>query len=736
MTTPIPEALVQALHGSYRFDRELGQGGMATVYLAEDLKHRRQVAVKVLHAELAAAIGVDRFTREIEISAKLTHPHILMLIDSGEAAGYLYYVMPFVDGESLSDRLQKESKLGLRESIRIIDQVASALTHAHSLGVIHRDVKPGNILLAGDQAVVADFGIARALEVAGGPKLTGTGMALGTPAYMSPEQAFDHRNVDGRTDVYAMGCVLFEMITGRTPYRSTTAMAILAKHAAARPPSLREIDPDIPLYVDRAVSRALAKSPEDRFASPREFADTLLSETVTMSAGRRRIAVLPPVNIGGDPDREYLVLGLHEALISRIGRGDVGVLARTSVLQYGGGDHPAGRVCRELAVDAVVESSIFCVGDALSVEARLVDGTTEESLWSGSYDGEIRGVLSMYREATGSIADEIHKALGVGTHRGGERPAVDPLAYEKYMRGRVHQQSFNPADLDRAARYYEAALEIEPDYAPAHAGISLVWGSKVVLGMVPAAEYGSKWLGAAERAVKLDPDHAEGHQALAQAQTWYNWDWEAAEKAYRRAIELDPNEPQARIFYSHFLAMLHRAQESDEQIARALEIDPFNPFTQLLRGIQRGLTGRHGEAIEQLQVVPPNPLRSFALSWQHFALGDIPQGLTHYRTYFELLGDQEVAGALQEDRTGPQRAMIRGAEILVARSAQTFVKPNNMVHLFSWGGDADRAVEWMERSYEMRDHELEYKSCMTTSEGLRTDPRFNEILTRLKLPTA
>lgn len=732
--TSIPERLAKALDASYRLVRELGSGAMATVYLAEDLKHRRQVAVKVLRPELAAAIGVERFTREIEIVAGLTHPHILMLIDSGEADGHLFYVMPFVDGETLGDRIKRKQRLSVDESIRIMDQMASALSHAHAHGIIHRDVKPGNILLSGDQAIVADFGIARAVEVAGGSKLTGTGMAVGTPAYMSPEQAFDHGTVDGRTDVYAMGCVLFEMITGRPPYEASSAMGLFAKHATDKTPSLQQLDIDVPLFVDRAVSRAMAKSPDDRFESPRDFAETLRSEVVVAPVGRRRVAVLPPVNIGGDPDKQYLVLGLHEALISQVGRGDVAVLARTSVLQYQDVNRSAREICRELAVEAVVESSIFCVGDSLDVQVRLVNGATEESLWSGAYDGLLSGVLSLYREVTASSADEVHSALGTKTRSGPERKTVDPMAYEKYMRGRVHQQSFNPADLDRAMQYFEAALEIEPDYAPAHAGIALTWASKVVLGMVPADEFGPKWLEAAERAVELDPGHGEAHQALAQAHTWYDWDWEAAERAYTRAIELDPNEPQARIFFSHFLASLHRAQESDEQISRALEIDPYNPFTQLLRGIQRGLTGRHEEAIDQLEVVPPNPLRSFALSWQYFALGDLDEGLTHYREYFRLLGDEQLAAALTDDGVGPRAAMVRGAEALVERSTKMFVKPNNMVHLFSWGGEIDRAVEWMQRSYEMRDHEIVYMSCMTTSKGLRTDPRFQAVLRTLSLP--
>jgi len=216
------DRLARALADRYTIEQELGAGGMATVYLAQDLKHRRQVAIKVLRPELAASLGVERFVREIEIAANLTHPHILPLFDSGEADGFLYYVMPFIEGESLRERLDREEKLGVQESIRLTDQVASALNYAHESGLVHRDIKPENILLARDQAVVADFGIARAVEAAGGERLTGTGLAVGTPAYMSPEQAVGDKNTDARSDVYALGCVVYEMVSGRAPFEGDT----------------------------------------------------------------------------------------------------------------------------------------------------------------------------------------------------------------------------------------------------------------------------------------------------------------------------------------------------------------------------------------------------------------------------------------------------------------------------------------------------------------------------------
>jgi tetratricopeptide (TPR) repeat protein len=283
------DRLTAALSDRYAIERELGSGGMATVYLAEDLKHHRKVAVKVLRPELAAAVGADRFVREIEIAAGLTHPHILPLHDSGEADGFLYYVMPYIEGESLRDRLDREGKLSVADTIRITDHVASALSYAHERGVVHRDVKPENILLAGDQAIVADFGIARAVSVAGGERLTGTGLAVGTPAYMSPEQSMGQEDVDARSDVYALGCVVYEMVGGRAPFEGTSAQALLAKQVLDAVPGLRKDDPAIPLYVERAVERALAKSPEERFQSASTFAEALTTETVVARLGRRRL---------------------------------------------------------------------------------------------------------------------------------------------------------------------------------------------------------------------------------------------------------------------------------------------------------------------------------------------------------------------------------------------------------------------------------------------------------------
>ena len=278
-----------ALAGGYAIERELGRGGMATVYLARDLKHGRPVAIKVLAPELAAALGRERFLREIETAARLTHPHILPLHDSGEADGFLYYVMPYIEGESLRDRLNREGQLSIADAVAITCTVANALSYAHSRDVVHRDVKPENILLSNGEAVVADFGIAGAIDAAGGGKLTRTGLVLGTPAYMSPEQGAGERALDGRSDVYSLGCVLYEMLAGEPPFTGPTGQAIIAKRFTDPVPSARRVRETVPLPMDQAIAKALARVPADRFATTHQFAEALQA-----SAEARPAAVAAP----------------------------------------------------------------------------------------------------------------------------------------------------------------------------------------------------------------------------------------------------------------------------------------------------------------------------------------------------------------------------------------------------------------------------------------------------------
>jgi eukaryotic-like serine/threonine-protein kinase len=277
--TPNVDRLASALADRYRIERELGQGGMATVYLAQDLKHQRKVAIKVLRPELAAVLGAERFVQEITTTAQLQHPHILPLFDSGSADGFLFYVMPYIEGETLRDKLNRETQLGIDEAVRITTEVADALDYAHRHGVIHRDIKPENILLHDGRPMVADFGIALAVSAAAGEALTQTGVVIGTPQYMSPEQATGDSNIDGRTDLDALGCVLYEMLAGQPPFTGPSMESVIHQHVMATPPPVTQFRPAVPPDVASALQRALAKMPADRFNPVAQFSDALRSRT-------------------------------------------------------------------------------------------------------------------------------------------------------------------------------------------------------------------------------------------------------------------------------------------------------------------------------------------------------------------------------------------------------------------------------------------------------------------------
>ena len=442
-----------ALADRFAIERELGSGGMAIVYLAEDMKHHRKVAVKVLRPELVASVGADRFLREIQVAAGLNHPHILSLHDSGEADGFLYYVMPFVEGESLRTRLQRDNQLSIEEALRIALEIAEGLSFAHSHDVVHRDIKPENVLLANGHAIVADFGIAQAVCAGCDENLTRTGVVIGTPAYMSGEQARADQ-IDPRTDVYSLGCILYEMLSGQQPYRGGTVEEMLTLHIAGPIPSVRQLRPGVPQALDDVIQKALAKSRADRFATGTEFAEALreLSKQAAAAprawvrarywyvaalaialllagasvwvdraryappvAGPRLIqslAVLPFVNLSGDPSERSFVDGMTDLLISRLaGVGVFAVISRTSIMRYKQTDKSLPEIAAELKVDAVIEGTVLRVGDRVRINAQLIDAATDRHLWATDYEWDLQDVLVLQSEIARAITEAISAEL-------------------------------------------------------------------------------------------------------------------------------------------------------------------------------------------------------------------------------------------------------------------------------------------------------------------------------------
>jgi len=425
-----PLARLQAvLADRYTIERELGRGGMAIVFLADDIKHHRQVAIKVLTPELGAALGRERFLREIATAAGLNHPHILPLHDSGEADGFLYYVIPYMEGQSLRERLDRERQLGLDDALRITREVADALNYAHSHNVLHRDIKPENILLSAGHALVTDFGIARPINAPGRGQLTEVGTLVGTPAYMSPEQIDGSQYIDGRADIYSLGCVLFEMLVGEPPFKGSTLTAIIANRLGAPAPSPRELRESVPEAVDAAVRKAMGTLPADRFSTAAQFAEALgttrSGEPASATVPDRSIAVLPFKNQSSDPETEYFSDGIAEEIINALTQlPGLQVAARTSSFAFKGKDADIATVGAKLKVATVLDGSVRKAGNRVRITAQLVNVSDGYYLWSERYDSELDDVFAIQDHIARAIAQRFEVMLASPTGRFAQQMAA------------------------------------------------------------------------------------------------------------------------------------------------------------------------------------------------------------------------------------------------------------------------------------------------------------------------
>jgi serine/threonine-protein kinase len=726
----------------YRLEREIGRGGMAVVYLAHDLKHDRAVAIKVLRRDLARAIGAERFLREIRIAARLSHPNILPLHDSDQVDDLLFYVMPFVDGESLRQRLARDRVLDQSEALGIAREIADALSHAHAQGIVHRDVKPENIMLAKGHALLTDFGIARALDPTD-TRITETGLIVGTPAYMSPEQ-IDGADCDGRTDIYSLGCVTFEMLTGRPPYSAASPLAILAAHARDAIPDLRESRSDIPESVARALTASLAKNPAERCASAAAFA-TSLRQTGDRATSARSIAVLPFVNIGGDPEDEFFADGMTEDVIAQLSRiRSLKVISRTSVMAFKGRAETPMQIARQLGVSTLLEGSVRRSAQRIRIVAQLIEAATDRHLWAETYDRELTDAFAIQTDVAMRIASALEAELSPQERadlRERQAHPPDTRAYESYLRGRFHFYQHNPAALSRALQYFEQALAIEPDYALAHGAIADAWGARTNLGLVPPRVAYPNVRAGVLRALELNDRIAETHDWLGRLRLWYEWDWRGAETAFRRAIDINSNYPDARMMYSLLLASQQRFTEAAHEGERACSLDPLNPFLLWARALVPLFEGRDDVAREQLDAIlraEPAFLPARLALWTVLERrGEFAPAIANLTRFFEILGAEPLAALLGAPGAGTltaddYSARLRSvAGILVANFENHFVPPSLIARMYVGSGDAPSALHWLERAFDMRDFEVIFLAVQPAWRDLGTEPRFQALRRRL-----
>jgi serine/threonine-protein kinase len=789
------EALDASLAVRYRIERELGEGGMATVYLAEDVRHGRKVAIKVIRPEIAAALGTDRFLAEIKLTASLQHPHILGLIDSGvipsaETGSRLFYVMPYVDGETLRARLAREGTVPIGEAVSILAEVADALACAHGRGIIHRDIKPENILLGQGHAMVADFGIAKALDrSSAGGRLTSTGVSVGTPAYMAPEQAVGDPNVDHRADLYALGIVAYELLAGRTPFAGPDMVGMVTAALTRPAPSLSASAPTCPPRLVALVGALLEKDPAERPQSAASVRDTLRSilaeistsapvvrpprpsrrVTIGIGAGiglvllvglvvwnRRRtelpastlasatsrlprsIAVLPFDNLNRDSATNYFSDGVTEELISALGRvAGLRVASRTSSFAIQGRNVDLADVGRRLRVGAILEGSVQREADQVRVNVRLVDVARDSVLWDGKYNGSLRNVLFLQD----SIAREIVAALS-GALTGDAsvvlaRPRTrDPRAHESYLLGLHFRRQRKVGSMTMAIKSFKDAVARDSLFAPAYAGLAEAYILAAPFESRPPREVFPLARQAAQRALALDPALAEAHTSLGMIAMFYDWNWREAGQHLKRGIELNPSYAEGHLFYAWYKLFRGELASADSEMAVAHESDPLSAVIATRRASVLSYQGRHAEAIQYFR-------RALELD-STFVFARMGLAVAFIRT-----GENDSARRVvprKELRPGtgesahPSWVLVQLGDSAAARDElraledadrRGYVSADGLAAVYAVLGDTARALEALRRAEDDRAFSLAWLPRYPMFDSIRRTSRYRSLIRRV-----
>ncbi|MDP9202473.1 MAG: protein kinase [Gemmatimonadota bacterium] len=782
MTTPLAPQdtlapLRAALTGRYEIQREIGQGAFATVYLARDTRHERSVALKVLNADPSSETGELRFIREIRLLAGLQHPNILPLHDSGHVEALLYYVMPYVGGETLRTRMSRERQLHADAAVSIACETADALAYAHAQGIIHRDIKPENILLSAGHAIVADFGIARAIDLAGVRQLTRTGASSpGTPAYMSPEQLMADSDVDGRTDIYSLGCVLYEMLTGKPPFAGKDGFV---RRFTESPPVPSAVRKDLPGWLDAVVVKALARSPEDRYPTAIQLARALSMNAVHDSAppqtppgydssraaapltadraayrpGSREpakvrevhqasIGVLPFANMSADPENEYFSDGITEEILNALASiPTLKVASRTSAFALKGRSLSIAEIGQQLNVRTVLEGSVRRINQRVRITAQLINTADGYHLWSERYDREVEDVFAIQDEIARTIVERLKVKLTAAQNEAlGRRQTENIEAYELYLRGRHCSYRWNISGMtQKALEYFEAALSKDPEYALAYHGLADVYSILGLYAFQPPAAVVEKAITAATRAVELAPELAETQTSLGFVRM-LDWDWQGANSTFDRAIELNPRYAQAHMFRAWLLSTLDKPAEAAESVRIGQELDPFLPATNGVAALVAYHGRRYDEAIREseraLERDPTSALSLLCISMAHAAKGAYKEAIIHAERGVGLSPDvnflRGVLGAvyaMANERTAARQVL----DDLLERSKRMYVGPTVISWIYSHLAEHDRAFEWLEKAYVQRDCTLGFGLRAPMYDVIRDDPRFGQLLTKLGL---
>ena len=730
----------------YKILEKLGEGGMGAVYKAEDTRLKRTVALKFLPRHLSSSQDDKvRFIREAQSASSLNHPNISHIYEIDEAGGETFIAMEFIEGESLRTRIDA-GPMAVADAVRFAMQIAEGLRAAHNRGIVHRDIKPDNILTASDGVVkIADFGLSL---TTGEPKPEEPEHIAGTIAYMSPEQIRGDR-IDQSTDIWSLGIVLYEMLTGQLPFKGEYGVAMMYSIGNQHHPPMSGVRKDVPGRLEKLIDRCLEKSPAARFRNVDELLIELQrvrSELPDRTAGEtsfaKAVAVLPFADISPDMDNKYFSDGLTEEIIASLSKlRNLKVISRTSVMRYERADKSLKQIAAELGAQYILEGSVRKHGTDLRIITELIDAEQDATLWSEKYRGKLEQVFEIQEEVATKIVDALRVQLSPDEKRGlKKRFTENTEAYQLYLKGRFFWNKRNYEGLTTSIKYFEEALKLDEGYALAWAGLADAHNLNSESGRFSRKDSYQKAKAAVNKALAIDGQLAEAHASLAILKMLDDWNWPAAEKEFRLAISLDPNYATAHHWFAEWLSMMGRHEEAFREISLAAELDPVSAAIVKDKGMVLYYARRYDEAMEQgrktLELDPSFGTAHRLLSLGYLAKGMIPQALEENRVWGELIENKAETGVGHSYILAAAGNRAEALSILATidageRQGGNLFRGIALVHAAL--GDNDAAFRWLEKAYEDRAESLCMLRVDPKIDPLRGDPRLGVLMKKVGL---